>query len=118
MLRNAIACAFAALTLAACDGPIAQPVLTEAQFRQEIVGKTLSNGATTLRIFANGIVGGLGNSGPVVGTWRWEDGRFCRIIASGGPVGDGCQTVLLTGEAVTFIEASGGVGNQTYFLAN
>ncbi len=108
-----------ALALAACtDGPIAQPITSESTFRSEIVNKTLSNGAVTLQVLNNGALAGIGRTGPVIGTWQWRDGRFCRNILSGGNVGNGCQNVLRTGSAVTFLEASGGVGSQTYFLAN
>ncbi|MEO0913784.1 MAG: hypothetical protein AAFY59_12470, partial [Pseudomonadota bacterium] len=99
------------LVLAACSGGLtARQITTEADFRSEIVGRTLSNGAVTLQILSPGVLGGIGRSGtPVVGTWTWDDGRFCRNIVSGGSVGNGCQTVLLTGTAVTFLEATGGV---------
>lgn len=119
ILRGMFLAGLVALVSACSGGLTAKAISSEAEFRSDIVGRTLSNGAVTLQILSPGILGGLGRDGtPIVGTWNWQDGQFCRNIVSGGSTGSGCQTVLLTGTAVTFVEASGGVGTQTYFIAN
>jgi hypothetical protein len=103
------------LLLAPLCGPVlAQEftrILTEEEFREEVVGRTLSWSTGTTVIHADGRTEGeMRGVGEFEGRWHWADGLYCRHMLSDGEAGpDKCLTVEIQQNAVR-MTYNGGLG--------
>lgn len=92
-----------AIVLAACQpmstastSSPAGPIATSAAFNEMVVGRRLSLGDGYVTANADGTLVGNFNGAPLLGTWAFRDGRFCRTLtqtATDAPVED-CQTFV------------------------
>lgn len=87
---------------------MAEPVTTEAAFRDAIVDKTLSLGPGHVVIHGDGTLSGEFNGNELSGTWRWDRTFFCRTLTSqNGVPEENCQAVAVSGSTATFTANEG-----------
>lgn len=112
----------AILALSACETPMPASdtegrILTEAEFREAVAGRTATAGNTTLVVNADGTIAGTAPQGAVSGRWNWQQGYFCRTASIGGTaLGSDCQTVVLVGDVLTYTRDQGRGEATTYTL--
>ena len=100
-------------TLGACGAPPVEnvpggdgfvSVTDQAAFASAVVDRRLSPPANPDRWFmlnSDGAVTGEFGRGPVVGTWEFVDGYWCREFSAGvGSLAYDCQSVELSGSTV------------------
>jgi len=104
-----------ALIVSACAAtPITdyQPINTKEEYMAAVMGRTISLGnksATTTH--ADGTMTGTAGGEEVIGTWSWEEGKFCRE----GTIGDeklkrDCQKMALAGDQLRITRGDGSIG--------
>lgn len=82
----------------------------EADFRAQIVGKTISTGSNYFVLHKNGTQTGQTKYGPITGNWKWNRNLFCRNTNVGTKaLGLDCQVVKIAkdGTSVMFIREKG-----------
>lgn len=85
-----------------------QASLTEAQFREEVVGARLVWEGGETRYFDDGTFTGTSGDEVLTGKWAYEDGDYCRSGSIGGkPFSHGCERVTLQGNTLTFFGEDG-----------
>ena len=88
---------------------------TEAAFLEAVGGRDLVRFGVRLTVGRDGAIAGNGFGRRVTGTWRWEDGFFCRTLDWGsGGRGENCQLVALSDGRVIFV-ADRGEGDRAEF---
>ncbi len=93
-------------------------VNTYEEFVSYINGKTLKRPLVKLTVSTNGKIEGTGIRWPVEGTWRWQDGYFCRdLYWDGDPLGYNCQEVRAKGNRIRFT-SDRGAGDSAEFRLN
>jgi hypothetical protein len=102
----ALCTSLAVTALAGCvdmSGAQERRTLSEADFREEIVGVRLVWDEGETRFSANGTFSGITGGEILSGEWAFKNGKFCR---SGSIDGDrfpyACETVTIAGKTVTF----------------
>ena len=81
----------------------------------QIVDRTISDDTNTFVVASNGSLTGSVNGEAFVGTWREEDGFFCRSGQFGSTiVQDACQSVTVTDGQVTLRHGRGTGPARTY----
>lgn len=94
MLRAILALAILPAFPAFADGFV--DVKEEKAFRSLVEGRDLRMGlfSMTLQILPDGQITGNAMGWPVMGTWEWKDGYFCRQMDRGGmEIEYNCQLV-------------------------
>lgn len=95
-----------------CAGPSLaefKQIMTEAEFRQHIVGKkiTFSNG-TWWTATPGGKLKGEFARGEMRGTWKWSGHYFCRSGTIGGKdIGNDCQIWEVDGKKIRYTRGWG-----------
>mgnify|MGYP001793560826 FL=1 len=98
----------------AADGAIA----TEAQFRDAIVGRTLTFEGKSFVINADGTISGPWDGQGITGSWTWQDGAFCRDAKIGSRVLDpGCQIFEVDGSSVKVTRERGAGASFVYTIS-
>lgn len=94
-------------TTTATVEPATQRVIEESRFTELAVGRPLYTGSNYLMLQPSGQLGGEFGGSPLVGTWEWRDGAFCRTLTSAqGPLED-CQTVEIVDQGLQFTRDRG-----------
>ena len=79
-------------------------VRTEAQLREKVVGRRISDPSGYVIIHADGTVSGAfgkGGKDKLTGRWTWEGEYYCRTIEVGGTdYGRDCQVLEVSGETL------------------
>ncbi|KKK64341.1 hypothetical protein LCGC14_2985190 [marine sediment metagenome] len=72
---------------------VATRIMTEAEFRQAVVGRRLMlRDAGSFVILSDGSLWGNDDTGPVEGSWHWERGAWCVVVRPpGGRAIEDCQ---------------------------
>ena len=94
------------------------PVKDLPTFLQLVEGRNLRIGLynLTLQLSPDGLVTGSALGWDITGTWRWEDGYFCRELDwSGYAVPDNCQLVEAQGTNQLRFTTDKGVGDSASF---
>lgn len=85
-------------------------ITDEDEFREEVVDRAIvlsENGSELIITAQGGFDGSIGDDEPV-GTWSWEDDRFCRALVIGSrSFPRDCQEVYVAGDSVYFIRGDG-----------
>jgi len=85
---------------AAADGRLIQK---RAEFESLVAGRDLTAFAVELTVTPDGTIEGRAFGQPIMGSWVWRDGYFCRVMEVGARVfPENCQTVSLDGTRITF----------------
>lgn len=93
-------------------------VNTYEEFVSVVLGKTLKRPLIELRVTKDGRIEGRGMRWDVEGTWRWQDGYFCRDLYWGGDdLGYNCQEVRAKGNRIRFT-SDRGAGRSAEFGLN
>ncbi|MGH1414246.1 MAG: hypothetical protein ACRBB0_12195 [Pelagimonas sp.] len=66
------------------------PISTIDSFQALAIGKTLYLGETTATVHTGGTMTVVFKGKEISGTWEWQDGYFCRVLASYSTKAD-CQ---------------------------
>ena len=79
-----------------------------ADFNSAVVGKSLVNGGSWVKLSSNGTASGNIGGKPISLGWTWDGKYFCRtdINKPKGPKNQ-CQTVSVTGNTVAFTQDKG-----------
>lgn len=81
---------------------------TYDEFISFVQGKTLKRPLIELQVTQDGRIQGRGMRWDVEGSWRWENGYFCRDLFWGGdPLGYNCQEVRAQGDRIRFTSDRG-----------
>ena len=74
----------------------------EADFRAQVVGKTITFDGGTAVINADGTTNGtITGKGAYYGAWQWNNGYYCRnLVIEGSETGTNCLKVETTGDMV------------------
>lgn len=108
---KAASLAVALLAPAAAPADVVQ-VTSRSEFVRLVDGRTLSTLGVRLRVSPAGQITGSAWGRQVSGTWRWQDGYFCREMTFGDkPIAADCQVVTREGDRLRFI-AQRGEGQQ------
>ena len=100
------------------DGAAAQMLMTEAQFREVIVGKTINFNGNTLQFNADGTLSGPWDGQGIQGEWTWEDGATCRTASIGTRVLEpDCQTWVVEGSKATVTRNRGEGASFVYEIS-
>lgn len=99
------------------------PVTDAATFNAAVVGKKLVNvndpDSRFFRLNADGTTSGNYGNGPLAGTWRFENGTWCRTWTAGLKAESlnkrECQLVEIAGDRVA-LTRDRGAGNRGEFL--
>ncbi len=95
-MKSLLIASAAALTLAACQ--------TTSPLQTAVSGKTLVGERNSITVNEDGTLVGNGFRG----TWEVRGDRWCRTITQPAQMaGTACQNVVLDGDQITFIRASG-----------
>lgn len=89
----------------------------KAEFVDLVEGKTLLRPMVRLTVKPDGKITGRGVAWDVTGSWKWNDGYFCRDLNWGGDdLGFNCQTVLADGSSMRFISDQGAGASADFRL--
>jgi hypothetical protein len=94
------------------------PIRELPQFWQLVDGRELRIGLynLTLNLSPDGQISGTAMGWEVTGSWRWEDGYFCRKMDwSGHDIPYNCQLVELRGNDKLRFTADQGAGDSATF---
>jgi hypothetical protein len=95
-----------------------QAITTEAQFRDFVVGKTLSFQGNTFAFNSDGTLSGPWDGQGITGDWTWENGASCRSGAIGSRVLDrDCQIWVVQGSSATVTRDRGAGGSFVYVIS-
>lgn len=75
-------------------------ITTEAQYRDQVVGKTSRtlDGSVEVMTKPDGTIQGTAGSAAIAGTWRWSSGKLCTTVVIGNNVRpEACKIVALSG---------------------
>ncbi len=93
-------------------------VTTEAQFRETIVGRTLTFEGKSLVVNADGTISGPWDGQGITGTWNWSDGAMCRDGRIGSRVlAPDCQVWELDGSSATVTRDRGNGASFVYTIS-
>jgi hypothetical protein len=93
-------------------------VTTYQEFLALVRGKTLTRPLIRLQVSEDGQITGRGATWDVEGTWRWQNGYFCRDLYWGGDaLGYNCQEVRARGNRIRFTSDKG-TGQSAEFRLN
>ena len=114
-VKRISAIAGAAAMLAGAALAQAERVTTEAAFLDAVAGRDLVRFGVRLTVAPDGGIAGRGFGRRVTGTWRWDEGWFCRTLDWGsGGRGENCQLVAVTSDGIAFV-ADRGTGDRADF---
>lgn len=83
-------------------------IVDKAEFVKTVQGKTLSRPLIKLFVTEDGNITGSGASLPVSGSWKWQDGYFCRDMRWGKrDLGYNCQEVKADSKIIRFTSDRG-----------
>ena len=88
-----------------------QPITTKEEYMTALVGRAISLGnKSSTTTHSDGTMTGTAGDREIIGTWSWEDGRFCRE----GTIGDqelkrDCQKMELAGDQLRITRGDGSV---------
>ena len=117
MQKLALASAIWLLTVAAAQAEL-RKLKTFDEFVAFVQGKTLTRPLIKLRVSTDGRIEGRGARWDVEGTWRWNNGYFCRDLYWGGDaLGYNCQEVRANGNRIRFT-SDRGAGRSAEFRLN
>ena len=124
-MKKFISGAFLALVAGCMDATEAEmsesaglAVTTEAQFRSDIVGRTLTFNGNSVTFNADGTLSGPWDGQGISGTWGWDDGAVCREAAIGSRQLDpDCQTFVLDGDTTIVTRNRGEGASFTYSIS-
>lgn len=112
-----IGCVFWLLASVAVQAEL-KKVTTLQEFVSYVQGKTLTRPLIKLTVSTDGNIAGRGATWDVEGTWRWQNGYFCRDLYWGGdPLGYNCQEVRANGNRIRFT-SDRGTGDSAEFRLN
>jgi hypothetical protein len=90
-------------------------VTDRAAFVSAIEGRELSRLGVSLRVSADGTIGGRALGRDVTGAWTWENGMFCRTLDAGDrQFPRNCQVVSVDAGNIRF-HADQGTGDIADF---
>ena len=80
-----------------------------AAFQAQVVGKYFGDASARMIVTADGRISGKTAKGQkIIGRWVWGNGFFCRTVKVGSTdLGNNCQIVKASAEAVTFTRDQG-----------
>ena len=119
MRNTLLSFSFVTLLAASTIPAIAQnfkPIKTAEDFNTLVVGKTLTWGAGSAVIRANGKTDGrLNEQGKYTGNWAFTQGFYCRnLVIKNKETGTNCQTVEIDGNKLRMTRDQG-KGRATTF---
>lgn len=94
------------------------PVRDLPQFLKLIDGRDLHIGlyGLTLRVTQDGEIAGKALGRAITGSWRWDNGYFCRVMDwSGYAIKHNCQLVEASGEEKMRFTVDQGAGDSATF---
>ena len=92
-------------------------IRTEREFLDVVAGRKMTNETGFATNRKDGTLTGKLDKRQLTGSWSWEDGFFCRIGKLGNHnFGLDCQTVVVSGDSVTFTQEKGKGKKVTYRL--
>lgn len=81
---------------------------SESEFRDQVVGHTLTMGDNSVVIQPGGTTEGTVSGQTFKANWMWQNGMYCRNAALGTTqLGTDCQVVSVSGDTVSFTGQSG-----------
>ncbi|WP_224824943.1 hypothetical protein [Cognatishimia sp. MH4019] len=93
-------------------------VTTEAQFRETLVGRTLTFEGKSLVVNADGTISGPWDGQGITGTWTWNDGAVCRDAKIGSRVlAPDCQVWTLDGSTAIVTRDRGNGASFVYTIS-
>lgn len=114
-IAMSVAAFFAATSVVLADS---HRVTTYDEFIAIVSGKTLKRPLIELQVTTDGRIQGRGAKWDVEGTWRWQNGFFCRDLYWGGDaLGYNCQEVRSEGNRIRFTSDQG-TGDTAAFRLN
>ena len=98
--------------LAACapagQGPDAGRIVTEDQFRDTVVGRSIRlDDGIVFTVNADYTITGDVNGQAATGTWAFEDGFWCRRIVLGDAFTEDCQLWVVDGDRLVITREKG-----------
>lgn len=92
-------------------------IATEQEFRDLVVGSTLSNDQGFVTCHADETMTGEIDGRKLTGYWFWEGEHFCRTVRLGDEfLGSDCQVMFVSGDKLTFVRGEGTGDKVTYRL--
>jgi hypothetical protein len=94
-----------ALLICAAQAPAAteRPIRDRSEFQSAVAGRELTAFTVALTLTLDGGIEGRAFGKPVVGSWTWREGYFCRVMTVGARLfPENCQTVSVEGKRITF----------------
>ena len=116
MVRWSVVCLVSAFAFPALADEF-QPVREKAEFLRLLEGRELRLGLFKigLKVLPDGRIEGSALGWGITGTWRWQDGYFCREMDwSGKPIPYNCQLVEARGNEMRFT-VDQGAGDSAEF---
>ena len=95
----------------ATQGTVAAgPITTAAAFDQVVVGRRLTLGDNHVTANPDGTLVGEFNDAPLLGTWEFRDGRFCRTLTQHATQAatSECQNMALNADGSIDVTQAGG----------
>lgn len=103
LFSSALGLSLLALTGCVETRPQPESQVSEAEFREKVVGARLVWEGGETRYHPDGTFNGRSRDGALTGRWRFDDGRYCRSGSIGGRrFPDACETVVLSGDRLIF----------------
>lgn len=96
-----------------------QRITTLEEYTSSVVGRKIVLGGKedTTTTHADGTMTGMFKGKPIVGTWEWENGYFCREMKIGDQVRKrDCQLMEVSGNSIRVIRNEGKGDTATYKL--
>ncbi len=118
MIRSAIVLALTCIAVSPALAEPTAPVRELPTFMQLIEGRELRMGIYNLKlnVSPDGQISGSALGWDVTGSWRWEDGYFCRSMDwSGYAIPYNCQLVETVGPDKLRFTADQGSGRSAIF---
>lgn len=104
----ALAAGMAALMGSSAIAEGFQPIKDKNKFVSVVQDRELKRLGIRVKVTDDGRIVGRAFGQSVTGSWRWDEGFFCRDLAWGGdPLGFNCQLVQVNGETVRFTSDKG-----------
>jgi len=113
--RMALGAAMSIMMIGCVATPDYQPITTKDEYLTKVVGRTVSLGDGSSTTNADGTITGQFGGKPIVGTWTWEDGLFCREGTVGAELMErDCQRLEIAGDNLR-VTRNSGKGSQSQF---